>query len=269
MSISNNPRKRALLIAAGFTAVTLTLVGCSGDTGSDSDPGSSISLVSQGKFICAMSGEYRPFNFIDDNNELVGIDVEVCEAIAEDLGVDAEPVTGAFNTLVAGLQSKRYDAIIGSMAVTEERKAVVDFSDAYYETGAQLFVDKGSNLKSTDDLSGANIGVTLGTTFEQHANNLAGVETVTTYQADIDALRDLANGRLDGVITQELIGLYQIKQAELNIKPVGDILYPDVAAIPVHKDNVALREAINVSLKKMQDDGRFDEIMERWFKAQP
>lgn len=250
------------VVALGAGAV----VACGG--GENAGTQAEIDFVEEDKFVCAMSGEYRPFNFLNDDNELVGIDVEVCEAIAEDLGVEAEPATGAFNTLVQGLQSQRYDAIIGSMAITEERQEVVDFSDPYYETGAQLFVPPNSEVESVEDLDSAVIGVALGTTFEEHASELEGVAEVTTYQADIDALQDLNNGRLDGVITQELIGRYQISQADLDVEPVGELLYDDIAAIPVNPGNDALLREINESLEAMQEDGRFDEIMDRWFNIE-
>ncbi|MDJ0378463.1 transporter substrate-binding domain-containing protein [Cryobacterium sp. PH31-L1] len=212
-----------------------------------------------------MSGEYRPFNFYDETNTLVGFDVDICSAIATEMGLKAAPTTGAFNTLIAGLTSSRYDAIIGSMAVTEERQTQVDFSDSYYSTGAELFVGKDSSIKDVTDLQGATVGVALGTTFEEYANTLEGVSDVTTYQADIDALRDLAAGRVDAVITQGFMGRYLAKNADLEVVAVGDVLYPDIAAIPVNKDNPELLAAINEALVKMHEDGTYAAISIDWF----
>lgn len=212
-----------------------------------------------------MSGEYRPFNYIDTSGEVVGFDVDVCKAVAKDLGLEGTAVTGAFNTLIAGVSSNRYDAIVGSMSATDERKKQVDFSDPYYKTGAQLFVSESSSTSSAKDLSNAKIGVALGTTFEEYARKLPGVSEVKTYQADADALRDLQEGRIDAVITQGFMGLYLAKNANLKVKPVGDYLYDDIAAIPVNKGNEKLLAGINGALKKMHEDGSYAEISKRWF----
>ena len=86
-----------------------------------------------------------------------------------------------------------------------------------------------------------------------------------TYQADIDALRDLEAGRLDAVITQGFMGKFLAKTAGLKVSAVGDVLYPDVAAIPVNKDNPKLLTAINAALKTIHDDGTYSKISMKWF----
>src|SRR5690606_37726607 len=98
----------------------MTLSGCAvgGDSGSDSPGADRYDTVESGKLTFAMSGEYRPFNFYDEDNDLVGFDVEIGSEIADRLGLEPNPVTGPFNTLLAGLAGGRYDTIIGSMAAT-------------------------------------------------------------------------------------------------------------------------------------------------------
>jgi len=88
---------------------------------------------------------------------------------------------------------------------------------------------------------------------------------VKTYQADIDALRDLEAGRLDAVITQGFMGKYLAKSAGLKVASAGDVLFPDVAAIPVNKDNPELLSAINAALKKIHADGTYSKISMKWF----
>ena len=221
--------------------------------------------VESGKLICAMSGEYRPFNFYDESNTLVGFDVDICNAVADELDLEAAPVTGAFTTLIAGLKSNRFDAIIGSMAATDERKKEVDFTDSYYETGANLFVRTDSDIEDVTDLAEANLGVALGTTFETYARTLTGVGEITTYQATVDALRDLDAGRVDAVIAQGFIGKFLANSADLKVVSVGDVLLPDIAAIPVNKDNPELLAAINKALATIREDGTYAEISMEWF----
>jgi len=244
---------RSIVVAAIAAALVLSVSACSA-AGAKAEPAKAktsavaYTTVEQGKFICAMSGKYRPFNFYDASNKLVGFDVDICDAVAKDLGLQAAPVTGEFTTLIAGLQSNRFDAIIGSMASTPARLAQVDFTEPYYSTGAYFFVKKGSSIHDASGLKGANMGVALGTTFEKYARTLPGVSKVTTYSATVDALKDLDVGRVDVVIAQGFIGKFLAKSANLNIESVGGVLFPDIASIPVNKSNPELTVAINKSL---------------------
>jgi ABC-type amino acid transport substrate-binding protein len=105
-----------------------------------------------GKIRFAMSGGYPPFNYYNDNNELTGFDVEIAKAVCSRLGVEYVPVTTAWDGIVEGLRAKRYEGIWGSMAITPERLKVVDFSDPYYLSGAQLIVSRESSLRGPEDL---------------------------------------------------------------------------------------------------------------------
>ncbi|OGO82231.1 MAG: hypothetical protein A2Y21_02950 [Clostridiales bacterium GWC2_40_7] len=105
-----------------------------------------------GKISFAMSGGYAPFNYFNDNDELTGFDVEIGKEVAKRLGVEYEPVTTDWNGILEGLRSGRYDGIFGSMAITDERLKVVDFTDPYYYSGAQLIVGKDSKIKGPEDL---------------------------------------------------------------------------------------------------------------------
>lgn len=259
---------RRITAAAVGAVLVMSLTACSDGSGDETETPAAdqaFSTVTDGTLTCAMSGEYRPFNFYDESDELVGFDVDVCNGIAEELNLTAKPVTGAFNSLIAGLTSNRYDAIIGSMSSTEERLAQVDFTESYYATGAELFVATDASITGVADLDDAIVGVALGTTFEEYARTLDGVSEVTTYQADIDALRDLQAGRVDAVITQGFMGRYLAKNADLKVDAVGDVLFPDVAAIPVSKDNPELLAAINAALVTMHENGAYEAISIDWF----
>lgn len=105
-----------------------------------------------GKIKFAMSGGYPPFNYFNDKEELTGFDVEIGKEVAKRLGVSYEPVTTDWSGILEGLRSKRYDGIFGSMAISKERSEVVDFTDPYYYSGAQLIVRNDSKINSPDDL---------------------------------------------------------------------------------------------------------------------
>lgn len=105
-----------------------------------------------GKISFAMSGGYPPFNYFTEDDQLTGFDVEIGQAVAGKLGVEYEPVTTDWSGILEGLRSGRYDGIFGSMAITDARLEVVDFTDPYYLSGAQLIVQKDSGITGPEDL---------------------------------------------------------------------------------------------------------------------
>ncbi|WP_420908737.1 ABC transporter substrate-binding protein [Brevibacillus humidisoli] len=216
------------------------------------------------EFVFAMSGLYPPFNY-QENGELVGFDVEIGYALAEKMGMTPKPVTNPWQTILAALKADKFDAIIGSMAITDERKKEVDFSIPYYESGAQIFVNKeNQQIASADDLKGKRIGVVVSSTFEKIAKEYT--DQVETYDSDVTALQELlVEGRLDAVITDELVGKYAITQNDLAIKPVGEPLFLDQMAIPVKKGNTELLEKLNKALEEIKADGTYEKISQKYF----
>jgi polar amino acid transport system substrate-binding protein len=209
------------------------------------------------------SGGYPPFNYREDD-KVVGFDVDTGEEIAKRLGVKLNYVTSDWDGLTEGLRNKRYDAILGSMAITDERLKVVDFTNPYYYSGAQLFVNKDSELTDVNQLSGKKIAVATGTNFVQDAEKL-GAE-VSFYQDDNATLLELINGRVDGVITDRLVGLSAIKDISGgdNIILVGELLRLENMGIAINKDDTELLERINEIIQEMHDDGTLTKISEKW-----
>ena len=108
--------------------------------------------IKRGVLSFAMSGGYPPFNYYNEKNELTGFDVEIAKAVCDKLGVRYKPVTTAWDGIIEGLRAGRYDGVWGSMAITEERQKIVDFTDPYYVSGAQLVVRKDSPITGAESL---------------------------------------------------------------------------------------------------------------------
>lgn len=214
----------------------------------------------------AMSGGYPPFNFYNEQNELVGFDVDVAREVASRLGVAFNPVTTEWSGIIEGLRSGAYDGILGSMAVTPQRLEVVDFSTPYYYSGAQLVVREDSVFQSPEDLKGKTVGVVTGTTFEQDAKQL-GAGDVKLYKDDNQTLLELDNGVVDGVITDRVVGVNAMNGERFDVKLLGSPLRSEDIAVAIRKDDGALLQEINAVLAKMHEDGTLSAISQKWLNA--
>ena len=220
----------------------------------------------EGELSFAMSGQYPPFNFIDAQNRLTGFDVQICQRIATELGVEPRPVTTAWDGIIAGLLAGKYDLICGSMAITEQRRESVAFSDPYYRSGAQLFVGRGAEIDSVEGLQGKTVGVTLGTTYEDWVRkNLPGT-AVRTYKGVPEMILEVVNRRIDGFITDRIVGAIAIDEKQAPIRPAGPLLYEERMGIALRKGNPELRQAINRALEKLKADSTYSGISLRWLK---
>ncbi|WP_203362928.1 ABC transporter substrate-binding protein [Bacillus sp. REN10] len=220
-------------------------------------------LVNEGKLTFAMSGLLKPLNY-KEKNKLVGFDVEIGHEIAKRIGLESNPVTNPWETILQGLKGKKYDAIIGSMTATEERAKQVDFSDPYYISGAQIFVaDTNETLKSRADLKGKRIGVVQSSTYKQDAEQYT--KDIKSYPSDVYALQDLAPGRVDAVITDKIVGINAMKESNLKIKTVDEVLKKENIAVAVNKDNPELLKEINKAIQSMIEDGTYEKISNKWF----
>ena len=214
----------------------------------------------------AGSGGYPPFNFITDNNEVDGFDVDVAKEIASRLGMKLEYVTTAWDGIIEGLRAGRYNGILGSMAITDERLKVVDFSTPYYYSGAQVITDK-TKITSLDQITADTvIGVVTGTTFEKDVKKLGA--QVRLYEDDNQTLMELINGRIDAVITDRVVGvnaLAKISGSE-NLMLTGELLRKEQCAIAFQK-NDPLKDKVNKILEDMRSDGTLTKLSEKWFNG--
>ena len=254
--------KRFLLLGLVLLLAAALVIACGGGEGTTEEENGE---AAEETISFAMSGGYPPFNYFDENNNLVGFDVDVGKEVAARLGRTYEPVTTAWDGIIEGLRAGHYDGILGSMAITEERSEVVDFSIPYYYSGAQLIVTKDSGIESPDDLEDAVIGVATGTTFEEDARSMEGVTEVKLYEDDNQTLAELDAGRIDGVITDRVVGLNAFKEAGYDFTLAGSVLRSEEMAVAFRQEDDELREQVNEALQAMHDDGTMTQISEKWF----
>ena len=207
--------------------------------------------------------EFAPFEYVDDNGEIAGIDVDIMKEIGKDLGVTIEMKGMEFDALVPSLASGKLDAAIAGMSITDDRKQSVLFSDPYFTSTQVVILPEGSEIATIDDLKGKKIGVQLGTTGDVYVTeNIEGAE-VSRYNKGMDAALDVLNGRLDAVVIDTLPAKQFV--ASLAGLVVHDEILTDVEVEPygiaVQLGQEELIEKIKASLKRMQEDGTFDAIL--------
>lgn len=222
-------------------------------------------IKADNEFSFAMSGAFPPFSFVDENNQVVGFDVDIGDGLAKRLGVQPKVVTTAWDGIIAGLKTGKYDAVIGSMTITPERAKAVDFVGPYYHGGRGAFVPEDSPVQTLDDLQGKTVGLTLGETHEKWARDHGGW-TIRTYKSIAEMTLELRAGRIDAIIADKIPVLVQIKEQNEPIRQV-EIPGPDgteEVGIAIRKDNPELKAALEKGLAAMQADGSYEAISMKW-----
>jgi His/Glu/Gln/Arg/opine family amino acid ABC transporter permease subunit len=218
-------------------------------------------------FRVALTGKYPPFSYYNNDGELAGFDVDVSREIGGRLGRSVEILATEWDGILAGLLAGKYDAIIGSMAITPERAQSVSFSDPYYESGAQLFVhrDNPDKVYSIRECEGLGIAAVLGETFQRYLEQEHPAIEVVTLKSSVEIFELLEQQRIAGFVSDRLVGLWQIKSAARPFVPVGNMLYAERMAIPVRKEDTRLLTDINEALREMREDGTMESIHSKYF----
>ncbi|WP_434291199.1 transporter substrate-binding domain-containing protein [Celeribacter sp. SCSIO 80788] len=213
----------------------------------------------------AMSGTFPPFSFVDDANNVVGFDVDIGTEIAKRLGLSADIVTTPFDGIIAGLIAGKFDTVVGSMTITEERAKAIDFVGPYYHGGRGLFVPTGSNIQDFQAISGHTVAVTLGETHDKWAKEQNGW-SVRSYKSLPEMLLEANAGRVDAIVADKIPVLVAIKEQGL---PLRQIEIPGVdptanVGIAIRKENPELKAAMQDALDAMMADGTYAAISEKW-----
>lgn len=223
------------------------------------------------KIKIATEGAYPPFNTIGPDGKLSGFDVDIADALCAQMNADCELVTQDWDGMIPALQAGKFDAIIASMSITEERKKQVAFTNRYYTTPLSLAVTKDSDFASTDPalFAGKAIGAQGSTTQADYANDhygKAGAE-VKLYPTQEEAATDLMNGRTDAIISDKFQLMDWLEKGGKDCcKLLGDIAGTETeAGITVRLGDDALREKFNAALDAIRKDGTYDTIRAKYF----
>lgn len=222
-------------------------------------------IKAAGVFKIGTEGTYAPFTYHDASGALVGFDVEIGREIAKRLGVKAEFLEGKWDGLIAGIDAKRYDAVINQVGITEARKAKYDFSEPYIASKAVLIVSgKNADIKGFADLKGKKSAQSLTSNFGKIAE-ANGAELVGTDGFD-QSIQLVLNGRADATINDSL-SFFDFKKhkPDADVKIVAEEAKADFSGVIVRKGEPELVEAINKALAEIKADGTYKKISETYF----
>ena len=224
-------------------------------------------IQERGEIVIAMEGTWAPWTYHDENDELVGFDVEVGRQIAQALGVEATFVEGEWDGLLAGLDAGRYDIMINGVDITEERSDAYDFSEPYaYNRTAVIVSADNTDITSMEDLAGKHTANTISSTYAEVAEG---------YGAEVTGVDDLnqtfellLSGRIDATLNAE-VTYYDYMEAHPDANLKIACLDPQATqvAIPFRKgeETASLREAVDQALADMRESGVLSELSEKYF----
>jgi len=229
----------------------------------------SFNAAAQEEIKFAMEATYAPFEYMDENNQIQGFDVDLANALCEELKATCTFHNQAFDSLIPALKFKRYDAAISAMDITDARLEQVNFSNAYYDNAA-AFIAMDGKVADQAALEGKRVGVQNGSTHQSFLMEQMPGVTAVPYSSYQDAFIDMKNGRIDSVFGDNAVVAEWFKKDDNKLAYVGDNItnakyFGNGFGIAVNKDNQALVEKLNKALATVSSNGVYQDIHTKYF----
>lgn len=257
--------------SAASSSAAGSVSGSASGSVSNGDP--AFTTVTPGKLTMSTNASFPPYEMVADDGSFEGIDVEVAGAIAEKLGLELQVDDMGFDAALQAAQTGKSDMVMAGVTITEERQAVMDFSNSYANGVQVVIVKEGSPIQTVDDLANANmIGCQMGTTgytfcSDTPENGGFGEDHVTPYDDGAAAVQALMNGQIDAVVIDNKPAQEYVA-ANPGLKILDGEFTNEDYAIGVAKGNTELLNAINGALEELQADGTLQSIVDKYIKAE-
>jgi arginine transport system substrate-binding protein len=216
----------------------------------------------------ASSATYPPFEYYDGNNQIIGFDMDLAKALCKEMQVECTFTNQSFDSLIASLKFRRYDAVISGMDITAERSKQVLFTNPYYANSA-VFIGKKGQYLSIDQLKGKRVGMENGTTHQKYIHDKQPEITTVSYESYQTAIIDLNNGRLDAVFGDTAVVNEWLKQypelAKIGETVTDPSYFGTGMGIAVRAGNTELAEKFNQALTTIKANGVYQSINDKWF----
>ena len=219
-------------------------------------------------YIIYSDNSFAPFEFLDtETNTYIGVDMDILAAVAEDQCFKYEVKNEGFDASMGAVQSGQADGMIAGMTINDERKKTFDFSEGYFEDGQIMVVAKNSSIEKEADLPGKSVATKIGTMGTDYAESIKATIGFTTvnYEDSPTMYTAIENGTDDACFEDRSVVEWAIKQENLNLKTVGEVINPKQYGFAVRKGaNAELIEMFNAGLKNIKESGKYDEILAKY-----
>ncbi|MBQ8012733.1 MAG: amino acid ABC transporter substrate-binding protein [Oscillospiraceae bacterium] len=258
------------LLCAAVSGMMLMGVGCAGETASNTsgEDNSLKNVQDAGKLVLGLDATFKPMGFTDENDQIVGFDIDVAEEVCSRMGIELELYSVNWDTKEQDLNAGTIDCIWNGLSVSEERKQMMLMSEPYMNNEMVFVVNGKSDITALSDLSDAKIGVQNGSTAleilnasEVVANGAVPVELAT----NVEALQQLELDMVDAVFLDSVVANYEIVSTGKDYKVLEEGLSSEEYAIGFRLGDQALCDEVTKTLKEMVADGKLAEISTEWF----
>ncbi|MBQ4361864.1 MAG: transporter substrate-binding domain-containing protein [Lachnospiraceae bacterium] len=257
----------SLVLTLVLAVTMLSLAGC-GSSGGGSEEGKEEAQ----KFIIATDTVFAPFEFTDDNGDFVGIDVDILAAVAEDQGFEYDLQSLGFDAALAAVESGQADGMIAGMSITDERKEIYDFSDEYYDSTVCAACKADANYTSLDDIKGQSVVVKTGTQSAAWAEEIKDEYELKLVYKDDSALmyQEVLSGNAAACFEDFPVMAYGVQQGNgLKLLVENQESFATPYGFAVKKgENAELLEKFNAGLKNIKDNGKYQEILDKYTSAE-
>ena len=225
----------------------------------------------RGVLVVGLDDSFPPMGFRSEANEIVGFDIDLAKEAAKRLGLEVEFKPVDWDGVILSLNKGDIDLVWNGMTITEERKDKINFSKPYLDNRQIIIVAESSRLTGKNDLAGRVVGLQMGSSSETALNSepqvAAGLKDVRKYPNNVEALMDLAAGRNDAVVVDEIVGRYYIAKKPGIYRVLKDDFGSETYGVGIRKSDLKLKAELDRVLDEMKADGAADRISEQWFGA--
>lgn len=273
-------KKKIAKLLAVMAIVPAMLAGCSGsgsntdDTTADVDnavvedsaeDNSLQKVLDSGEFILGLDATFKPMGYTDENDEIVGFDIDCAEEVCNRLGVTLVKQPIDWDTKEQDLDAGKIDCIWNGMSINASRQEVMNLSEAYMKNEMVFVVASGSSIVSQADLDGKAVAVQSGSTAQDILRESGLNISENALATNVECLQQLELNLVDAVFMDSVVANYEIKESGKDYVLLADGLEEEEYAIGFRKNDNALRDKVQEILSEMKADGKLGEISEKWF----
>lgn len=259
-----------LAMSLGFAVVGCGSTASNNNSSSEATTETGANNTTSGeKIIIGLDDQFPPMGFRDENNEIVGFDIDLAKAAGEKMGVDVEFQPIDWDSKELELNSGKINLIWNGFSITDERKETMDFTEPYLDNKMIIIVNEGSDIKTKADLAGKNVGIQDGSSAvdaveKDDIHN--DFSSMPTYDTNILALSDLEVGRIDAVVADQVVVKYYLSQnPDKKFVILDDDFGSEVYGVAAKKGNTELINKLQTAFDELSEDGTSAEISKKWF----